>query len=197
MVLGVSVAAHPVRLLPIMAPSRRSRPNATQLIGEPQDQKGNRIGHSRRNTAPDAPATTTGNGGALGAAGQEPGGRHANSADRWWFLSSDALHSGGCGIFERLAAVTIHRTRYRDPNAHHWVSACAKAHTAHKMPRARAKEKRFAPRKVEIAIERLGRASPSSSAATRAWALKTCVALRFANPKRGGCNGWLWERQNR
>jgi hypothetical protein len=50
--------------------------------------------------------------------------------------------------------MTIYRTRYRDPKEHRrWVSAWAETRVGAEMRRAGI-EKRFAPRKVEIAVAR-------------------------------------------
>ena len=61
---------------------------------------------------------------------------------------------GGCG---KLAAeaMTIYRTRYRDPKAHRWVSAWSETRVTAEFRRAEI-DRRFAGRKleIEIAIER-------------------------------------------
>ena len=49
--------------------------------------------------------------------------------------------------------MTIYRTRYRDPKEHRWVSEWAESRIGAEM-RCAGIEKRFAPRKVEIAVER-------------------------------------------
>lgn len=49
--------------------------------------------------------------------------------------------------------MTIYRTRYRDPSEHRWVSACAETRAGAEMRRT-GSEKRFAPRKVEVAVKR-------------------------------------------
>jgi len=53
----------------------------------------------------------------------------------------------------RLYAMTIHRTRYRDPKEHRWLSEGAQTRVGAEMRRAGI-EKRFAPRKIDIAVER-------------------------------------------
>ena len=49
--------------------------------------------------------------------------------------------------------MTIYRTRYRNPKKHRWVSAWAETRAGAEMRRAGI-EKRFAPRKIEVAVER-------------------------------------------
>jgi hypothetical protein len=49
--------------------------------------------------------------------------------------------------------MTIYRTRYRDPKERRWVSAWAETRIGAEMRRAGI-EKRFARRKVEVAVER-------------------------------------------
>ena len=49
--------------------------------------------------------------------------------------------------------MTIYRTRYRDPKEHRWLSEWAETRIGAEMRRAGI-EKRFAPRKIEVAVER-------------------------------------------
>jgi hypothetical protein len=49
--------------------------------------------------------------------------------------------------------MTIYRTRYRDPKEHRWVNAWAETRVGAEMRRAGI-EQRFAPRKIEVAVER-------------------------------------------
>jgi len=49
--------------------------------------------------------------------------------------------------------MTIYRTRYRDPKRHSWVNEWSPTHVVAELRRIDA-EKRFAPRKVEIEVER-------------------------------------------
>jgi hypothetical protein len=49
--------------------------------------------------------------------------------------------------------ITIYRTRYCDPKEHRWVSQWAETRIGAELRRAGI-EKRFAPRKVEVAVER-------------------------------------------
>jgi hypothetical protein len=49
--------------------------------------------------------------------------------------------------------MTIYRTRYRDPKERRWVSQWAVTRIGAEMRRAGI-EKRFAPRKVDVAVER-------------------------------------------
>ena len=49
--------------------------------------------------------------------------------------------------------MTIYRTRYRDPKEHRWVNQWAETRVGAEMRRAGI-EKRFAPRKLEICIDR-------------------------------------------
>jgi hypothetical protein len=49
--------------------------------------------------------------------------------------------------------MTVYRTRYRDPKEHRGVSAWPETRVGAEMRRAGI-EKRFAPRKIEVAVER-------------------------------------------
>ena len=49
--------------------------------------------------------------------------------------------------------MTIYRTRYRDPKRHSWVKAWSPTHVVAELRRIEV-EKRFAPRKVEIEVQR-------------------------------------------
>ena len=49
--------------------------------------------------------------------------------------------------------MTIYRTRYHDPKAHRWVNEWAETRVGAEMRRAGIK-KRFASRKIEVAVER-------------------------------------------
>jgi hypothetical protein len=49
--------------------------------------------------------------------------------------------------------MTIYRTRYRDPRQHRWVSKWAETRVVAEFHRADT-EQRFAPKKLEIGIER-------------------------------------------
>jgi hypothetical protein len=49
--------------------------------------------------------------------------------------------------------MTIYRTRYRDPKEQRWVNAWAETSRRREMRRAGI-EKRFAPCKIEVAVER-------------------------------------------
>jgi hypothetical protein len=49
--------------------------------------------------------------------------------------------------------MTIYRTRYRDPKRHSWISKWSPTHVVAEFRRIEV-EKRFAPRNVEIKVER-------------------------------------------
>jgi hypothetical protein len=49
--------------------------------------------------------------------------------------------------------MTIYRTRYRDPKRHSWVNEWSPTHVAAELRRIEA-EKRLAPKKVEIEVQR-------------------------------------------
>ena len=69
-------------------------------------------------------------------------------------VSCSALHvvrSTSIAFEHKL--MTIYRARYRDPKEHRWVSAWAETRVGAEMRRAGI-EKRFAPRKIEVAVER-------------------------------------------
>jgi len=68
----------------------------------------------------------------------------------------------GCGtlhVVRRISIafeykqMTIYRTRYRDPKRHSWVNAWSPTHVVAELHRIEV-EKRFAPRKVEIEVQR-------------------------------------------
>jgi hypothetical protein len=56
-------------------------------------------------------------------------------------------------LSEGLLSMTIYRTRYRDPEERRWVSQWAETRVAAEFCRADI-GRRFAPRKVEVQIER-------------------------------------------
>ena len=60
--------------------------------------------------------------------------------------------AGACVAFE-YKQMTIYRTRYRDPKRHSWVKAWSPTHVVAELRRIEV-EKRFAPRKVEIEVQR-------------------------------------------
>jgi hypothetical protein len=60
---------------------------------------------------------------------------------------------GGGLISLSSTSMTIYRTRYHDPKEHRWVSAWAETRVGAEMRRAGI-ERRFAPRRIEIAVER-------------------------------------------
>jgi hypothetical protein len=71
-------------------------------------------------------------------------------------------HSLGCGTLHVVGRIfaafeykqmTIYRTRYRNPKEHRWVSEWVETRVAAEVRRVEI-ERRFAPRKLEIAIDR-------------------------------------------
>ena len=75
-----------------------------------------------------------------------------NAVSWRWFRAGDALHSCGSGKLS-AAAITIYRTRYRDPEGQRGVSEWAETGVAAEFHRAEI-EQRFAAKKLDIAIDR-------------------------------------------